>query len=325
MSPTRTPSRRAIVLGTGGSLGYAWAVAALSTWQQHTGHDARDADVLIGTSAGSIIASALASGVAVDDLVSHLLEPRESPSSGTRPRRRGARGGLPPLPRVGPGSVRLLREVARHPRRFPPLAVASALLPVGRADTSGVTRLVSSFAPEAWPAPPAAPELRIVATDYDSGARVPFGRGGAPPASCAEAASASCAVPGWFEPVRIGGRRYVDGGVCSATSADLLLGTDMPALDEALVLVPLARRGRARLTGVGGAADGLFRGIVGGRSAREIGRLRGAGLRVTSHAPGPEDRAAMGWNVMDARKQGDVVRTALRTTAQWWAREDRDR
>ena len=63
----------------------------------------------------------------------------------------------------------------------------------------------------------------------------------------------------------------------------------MPPLDEALVLVPLAKRGRIRLSGVGGAADGLFRGIVGGRSAREIARLRGSGLKVTSHAPGPEE------------------------------------
>ena len=315
----RTASRRGLVLGTGGSLGYAWMVAALSTWQQATGHDAREADVIVGTSAGSIVASALASGVAVDDLVEHLLHPK--PSSDTpRPRRDGARGGLPPLPRIGPGSIRLLGAVARAPGRFPPLAVASALLPVGRADTSGVVRLVSSFASETWPTEP---QLRIVATDYDSGARVPFGRDGAPPASPAEAASASCAVPGWFRPVRIAGRRYVDGGVCSATSADLLLGTDMPALDEALVLVPLARRGRVRLS-VGGAADGLFRGIVGGRSAREIARLRGSGLKVTAHAPGPEERAVMGWNVMDASRQGDVVRTALRTTAAWWAREDRD-
>jgi NTE family protein len=323
MTSARTPSRRAVVVGTGGSLGYAWAIAALSTWQQATGLDARDADVVIGTSAGSIVASALASGLAVDDLVDHLQRPRERTTS-SRPRRRGARGGTPPIPRFGPGSIRLLGQIARAPRRFPPLAFASALLPVGRADTSGVVKLVSSFAPESWPGPPAAPELRIVATDYDTGARVPFGRPGAPPASPADAASASCAVPGWFAPVRIDGRRYVDGGVCSATSADLLLGPDMPPVDEALVLIPLARRGRVHLTGAGAAADGLFRGIVGGRSAREIARLRTAGVRVTAHAPGPEDRAAMGWNVMDARRQGEVLQTALRTTASWWARKDRD-
>lgn len=316
----RAPSRRAVVLGTGGSLGYAWTVAALSTWQQATGTDVRDADVVVGTSAGSIVASALASGVSVDDLLGHLRDPPSRPSSNGTPRRRGARGGLPPLPRIGPGSVRLLGRIARAPTRFPPLALASALLPVGRADTTGVVRLVSSFAPETWPAPPSAPQLRIVATDYDSGARVPFGRPGAPPASPAEAASASCAVPGWFAPVRIAGRRYVDGGVSSATSADLLLGPDMPPLDEVLVLVPLARRGRIRFGGAGATADGLFRGMVGGRSAREIDRLRAAGLSVTAHAPGPQDRAAMGWNVMDARKQREVLDTALRTTADWWAR-----
>ena len=84
--PTRTPSRRGLVIGTGGSLGYAWAVAALSTWQQATGLDARDADVVVGTSAGSIIASALVSGLAVDDLVDHLLDPPpRPPSSGEVP------------------------------------------------------------------------------------------------------------------------------------------------------------------------------------------------------------------------------------------------
>ena len=112
--------------------------------------------------------------------------------------------------------------------------------------------------------------------------------------------------------------------MCSATSADLLLGSDVPPVDEALVLIPLAMRGRVRLTGAGAAADGLFRGMVGGRSAREIARLRTAGLRVTAHAPGPEDRASMGWNVMDARRQREVLDTALRTTAAWWARKDRD-
>jgi NTE family protein len=160
--------------------------------------------------------------------------------------------------------------------------------------------------------------------DYDSGARVPFGRPGAPAASMAEAATASCAVPGWFAPVRIGGRRYVDGGVCSATSVDLLLGRDMPPVTDALVLVPLGRRGRGGLGDPLSAVDGLFRGMVGGRSAREIARARSAGVRVRAHAPGPEDRAAMGWNVMDARRQGEVARTALRTTAAWWERTVRD-
>jgi len=311
-------SRLGLVLGTGGQLGYAWMVAALATWERATGRDAREAEVLVGTSAGSVVATALASGVPVSDMLERLLDP---PPPRPRPRgapRSTARRGLPPLPRVGPGSMRLLGQIARNPRRFPPLAFGAALLPTGRGDTTGLHRWVTRWAHETWPEQP---QVRIVAMDYDSGARVPFGRPGTPAASMAEAATASCAVPGWFSPVRIDGHRYVDGGVCSATSADLLLDADLPRVDEALVLVPLARTGTAPKpwSDPVGATDGWLRGLIGGRSAREIRRLREAGIEVTEHAPGVEDRAVTGWNVMDPRKQAEVAQVALRTTAQRWA------
>ncbi|MDD7940039.1 patatin-like phospholipase family protein [Actinomycetospora lutea] len=309
-----------LVLGTGGQLGYAWTIAALTTWEQETGRDAREADVLIGTSAGSVIAAALASGVPVADMLAQLLDPPPAP---TRPKgapQSTARRGLPPVPRVGPGSLRLLGEIARRPRRFPPLAFGAALLPTGRGDTTGLHRWATKWAREQWPE---APQVRIVAMDYDTGARVPFGRPGAPPASMAEAATASCAVPGWFSPVRIAGRRYVDGGVCSATSADLLLDAHLPRVDEALVLVPLARSGETPTVWSNpvGATDGWLRGLIGGRTAGEIARLRAAGITVTEHAPDAEDRAVTGWNVMDPRKQAEVAQVALRTTAARWERE----
>jgi len=203
-------------------------------------------DVGVHTLRHSAAASWLESGThikAVSDMLGQLLDP---PPPRPRPRSAPpstARRGLPPMPRVGPGSLRLLGEIARRPRRFPPLAFGAALLPTGRGDTTGLHRWATKWSRETWPEHP---QVRIVAMDYDSGARVPFGRTGAPPASMAEAATASCAVPGWFSPVRIAGRRYVDGGVCSATSADLLLDDDLPRVDEALVLVPLARSGPRR-------------------------------------------------------------------------------
>ncbi|MHC1559426.1 patatin-like phospholipase family protein [Actinomycetospora sp. C-140] len=309
-----------LVLGTGGQLGYAWTVAALTTWEQATGRDAREADVLVGTSAGSVVAAALASGVPTSDMLAGLLDPPPAPPRPRGAPRSTARRGLPPMPRVGPGSMRLLGEIARRPRRFPPLAFGAALLPTGRGDTTGLRRWATKWASETWPEHP---QVRIVAMDYDTGARVPFGRPGAPPASMAEAATASCAVPGWFSPVEIAGHRYVDGGVCSATSADLLLDPDMPRVDEALVLVPLARTGPtpAVWSDPVAATDGWLRGLIGGRSGHEVTRVREAGVAVTEHAPDPEDRAVTGWNVMDPRKQAEVAEVALRTTAARWRRE----
>ena len=48
---------------------------------------------------------------------------------------------------------------------------------------------------------------------------------------------ASCAIPGWYAPVQIGGRRYIDGGTWSTTNVDLLA---TESLDEVYVLAPMA-------------------------------------------------------------------------------------
>ena len=52
--------------------------------------------------------------------------------------------------------------------------------------------------------------LGIVATDLDSGAAILFERGDA-----GQAVRASSAVPAIYQPVKIGGREYVDGGLVS--------------------------------------------------------------------------------------------------------------
>ena len=86
--------------------------------------------------------------------------------------------------------------------------------------------------------------LRIAAVDRASGRRVMFGAPGAPPARRSrEAVLASCAVPGVFAPVRIGGREYVDGGVWSPTNLD---AAPAGRGSSVLCLVPTALRGRHR-------------------------------------------------------------------------------
>ncbi len=87
-----------------------------------------------------------------------------------------------------------------------------------------------------------------MALDYETGRRVVFGAPGAPAAGLSDAVLASCAIPGWFEPVTIGGHRYVDGGMWSATNVDLLAEA---GLDEIFVLAPMRRR-PTMLRGTGG-------------------------------------------------------------------------
>jgi len=129
------------------------------------------------------------------------------------------------------------------PCRVNPVIAASALLPVGRARMGSLVRLVDALQArigvieERWV--PDAP-LWVVAVDYDSGRRVVFGRSGAPRSTVSNAVLASCAIPGWFAPKMIDGRRYVDGGVASSTSVGLLARDSMPPLDEVYVLAPMA-------------------------------------------------------------------------------------
>jgi NTE family protein len=84
---------------------------------------------------------------------------------------------------------------------------------------------------ERWPD---SPRPWVVAVDYETGRRVVFGRdsfaarrAGGPrivrSAALADAVTASCSIPGWYAPTVIDGVRYVDGGVASNASTDLLL------------------------------------------------------------------------------------------------------
>ena len=73
-----------------------------------------------------------------------------------------------------------------------------------------------------------------------------FGSADAPAATLGAALAASWAIPGWFPPVEIAVRRYVDGGAVSSVSADLLLGQ---AVEEVVVVAPMAtHRGAVGLT-----------------------------------------------------------------------------
>lgn len=300
-------TRRGLVLGAGGVLGASWTIGALAAVEELTGWDPRTAEVIIGTSAGSVLAAFVSNGVSVQQLLDHqrgIVTPgvefdpdREAP--------------LPQLPKIGLGSARLLRTVARHPRRVTPLGAVAGIVPRGRGSLDHVRALVEAIVPAGEWTPHE--HTWIVAMDYDTGKRIAFGREGAPPAGLSEAVVASCSIPGWYAPAEIDGHRYVDGGACSPTSLDL---TAPLGLDEVVVLSPMTSFDYDKPASRIARLERQFRRVVTRRLIKEAVKVRRTGTSVVMLGPGAEDLAAIGANMMDARRRTAVLETSLRTSAE---------
>ena len=219
--------RIGLVLGAGGVKGGAWLTGGLDALAEQTGWDPASADCIVGTSAGSMIGALLASGVPPWFMVAHSrgetfegVTDAQGRAAADADRSGGAvfqihRG----FPGIGPGSFPLLLRTITRPSRHTPAAALSAWLPRGIVSTEPLRQQVRRVMPRGWSPHP---DLRIIACDYATGRRVAFGTAGAPPAELADAVAASCAIPGFYRPVQIAGRSYIDGGVYSASNADVL-------------------------------------------------------------------------------------------------------
>ncbi|MGB8650970.1 MAG: patatin-like phospholipase family protein, partial [Mycobacteriales bacterium] len=199
---------------------------------------------------------------------------------------------------------------ALRPWRTTPLAALATVLPQGRGSIASLAHLVDSLLPHGGWAPH--PAAWVVAMDYDSGRRVPFGRPGSPRAELRDAVQASCAIPGWYAPVGIGRRRYVDGGVCSPTSVDLVAGL---GLDEVVVLSPMTSLSYDNPSSVAARLERRFRRLSTRRVVGELKKVAATGTKVTFLGPTAEDLAVIGANLMDPSRRGDVLATSLRTSA----------
>jgi NTE family protein len=305
-----TTPRRGFVFGAGGVLGAAWTLGALNALADVVGVEPSASETIVGTSAGAVLASFVGRGVSTEQLVRH----QRGVSTSGDPAidyDYDATGPLPPGPRWGTvGSRRLMSAATRRPRSLPAAVVLSALLPGGRGSLEPIARLVRGPAGEE-PGWPASPQAWIVATDFETGRRTVFGTAGAPEATMSEAVMASCAIPAWYRPMVIGGRPYVDGGACSGTSADLLAKLE---LDEVYVLAPMASFELDCPSSALARLERQLRRATTRRLRREAEKLRAAGTCVTMLAPGPEDLAVIGANMMDPRRRVEVFETSLRTS-----------
>ncbi|HEY1325108.1 MAG TPA: patatin-like phospholipase family protein, partial [Streptosporangiaceae bacterium] len=283
-----------LVLGAGGVLGAAWMTGALACL--HERFPVADADLVVGTSAGSVLAAALRCRASMDEIMAWQCG--DATGMLTESMVLAAQDGpLPPWPQPRPGSLSLARAALLL--QVPPWVGASGWLPHGRGRHVALRSLVGALHRRHHQDPQQAARAGswvdghtwIVAMDYDTGRRVLFGHPEAPRASLTDAVVASCSIPGWYEPARIGGRRYVDGGVRSATSLSVLGGTDV---QEVYVLAPMASTEPDHPLQPHLRLERRVRQLLTRLLLREAKALGARGKRVTVVTPGPRDLAVMG-------------------------------
>lgn len=272
---------RALVLGGGGVTGIAWKVGLLNGLQQAGVHLA-DADLIIGTSAGSVVGAQIAAGRQPADLLAAQQEPSDGAIEGS----------------MGQDMQTLIAAFgkwAAQPTMTTAVARAIGQMAVA-AKTVDEERWLAAFdavlGVAEWPAK----ALKLIAVDLETGERRVWEQGSR--VALRGAVASSCAVPGLFPPVTLNGRRYMDGGVASNTSADLALGYDL-----ALVISPLG----ATNDGIGGVTRRTL--------DAEVAALRAAGVRVLVVLPDAAALTAIGPNAMDPSRRAAVAQAGLEQAA----------
>lgn len=289
MTTATHPIRTAAVFGGGGVAGIAWEIGVLAGLAR-AGVPVHRADLFVGTSAGSVVGAQLACGMDIEALLhAQLYPPADSPEQFRPYSQAEADAQNRKLVAKVDGDLTAARQrigdYARHSETPTPSARRA---------------IVAARLPQAeWPERP----LRVTAVDTETGLRRVFDASQRVP--LVEAVAASCAVPGVWPPVMIGGAYYMDGGIASMTNADVAIEAG-----RVFVLSPF------------GYSEGN---PVSGHLGAEVAALQAAGCAVHVVAPSPASLEAMGENVLDpARRpasaaagleQGATLAHAIRG---WW-------
>ena len=300
-------TRVGLVLGAGGVVGQAYHAGVLAVLEHDFGFDPRSADLIVGTSAGSITGTLLRLGVRAEDLAAWTVK---APLSGDGDLlRQIADTEIPELAPFRPAELLrlpmrlpaagMVQRALTRPWRFRPLAAAMALAAPGRRDITEQLAALRELEQPGWPEPP----LWICAVHRHDGRRVVFGRPGttAPPIHLAVAAS--CAVPGYFAPVEIGGHTYVDGGAHSPTNAALLRGG---GFDLAVVVSPMSGPAGRSLSVYAAARRHSARLL-----RQEVRALEAAGIPTVVFTPGAAEQEVMGDDMMARHRLDEVIQQSF--------------
>lgn len=329
----REPARRpriGVVLGAGGVVGNAYLAGAVAAVHALTGFEPRGATALVGTSAGSVHAALYGAGMPAlfplwrnrggrlpGGALAHVghegvLDDDEGEATTLREIFTPSRG----LPRIGPAAPGLVVRALLRPWDQRPEVALAALLPEGLLTTAAIGKALQQIVPSGWCEHP---RTWIVAVNLRTGRRTAFGAPDAPRAHLDRAVRASCAIPAFYRPVRIGRDRYVDGGMHSPSNADLLADAE---LDLVVVLNPMSSLEGHASAGLVDRYLAPLRGIAGRRLGRELRGLRERGTPTFVLQPGAADLEVSGANLMDPRTRRAVAETATETTLRALARPE---
>jgi NTE family protein len=251
--------QRALVLGGGGITGIAWEIGLL-TGLADAGVDLTGADLVVGTSAGSVVGAQVTAGASLEMLFERQLEPPTG--------EKVARMTRSALARYAWAMLRSRGKDVDFRRRIGTLALAAEKAGLTPSEEERLRIIGSRLVSTEWPDRP----LILTAVDAATGEFRTFDRSSGVP--LLQAVAASCAVPGVYPPVTIDGRRYVDGGMRSAANADLAADCE-----RLVVLAPIPR-GMGPMASVDAQVSGLV-------------------SRVAVVSPDAASRSAIGRNVLD--------------------------
>lgn len=277
----------ALVLGGGGPVGIAWECGLIAGLAR-AGVRLAQADLIMGTSAGSFVGARLA----LSDDPADLAKPILAEAARTAAVADGGRDQAPPAD-TGP-LMRLLSGEGAEGASSQELRQRIGAFAL-EARTMNETSFIASFGkrfaslPETlWPER----NYACTAVDADTGEFVLWTRDSA--VGLTRAVASSCSVPGVYPPVTLNGRRYIDGGMRSGTNADLATGY------ERVVVIAL------RVGASGPAAE-----RAAAKLASEVGALEAQGAQVRVVAPDAESQEVLGQNLMDFRRRPAAAQAGL--------------
>jgi NTE family protein len=271
MPEAKKVNERALVLGGGGVAGIAWMTGLLLGLEDEGVH-LRDADILIGTSAGSTVAAQIAGTADLNDLFLRQVDAaRQVTELSPEPQL------LEQLSHTLPELFKLTDPVERA-QRMGELADTTKTVHEAVRRTVIAERLPS----HEWPSRP----LKVVAVDIKTGEPRIFDRLSG--VELVDAVAASCAVPGIWPPVSIGVHRYMDGGGRSSDNADLATGYQL-----VFVISPM---------GMGGISMPGTLDLAG-----QVETLKKCGSAVYVIEPNDAARKAMGNNPLSPECRGPAA------------------